>query len=376
MPVVSIVLDSAWWIFNKFVLEEKETTPEEALKTRENLTPEDFNLWFLPASGVDLPHTIKSRAKIVSVANFKGGVGKSTITANLGATLSDFGYRVLLVDLDWQESLSRLCLTVDQVADFRHSNDIPIRDALLKYGRTDNWEPPIIQPIEVRRDGKQLHVAPTHYSLMGAEDFALVTYFLSATEERGPKPDVRFIVARMLQQWAENYDFVIVDTPPRLTVSMTGALAISDLVLVPVQPDEVAMNGAELFFSDPLDKFRQCLWSNGRSVPTFGVVANRVNSNRGARKTAVDHVSRLVGQINVDRGLSINCSSKPIIDYTAYRDAAQDTRSERRTFAVDKRSNSGPKARRQFDQVAEDLLQWMRMDSLPNNRVFNLRPKL
>ena len=67
-----------------------------------------------------VPLTMR-RAAIISVANLKGGVGKTTITANLGATLANLGLKVLLMDLDYQSSLSNLCLLPQEKDEVRRA---------------------------------------------------------------------------------------------------------------------------------------------------------------------------------------------------------------------------------------------------------------
>ena len=79
----------------------------------DNIAKTDGKLWLVPPAGPTapfLPLTIRKTA-IISIANLKGGVGKTTITANLGATLAKLGLHVLMLDLDYQNSLSNLCLS-------------------------------------------------------------------------------------------------------------------------------------------------------------------------------------------------------------------------------------------------------------------------
>ena len=81
----------------------------------------DGKLWLNSPNGHAVPFLplTQRRTVIISTANLKGGVGKTTITANLGATLAKLGLRVLLLDLDHQSSLSNMCLSPLQKDEIR-----------------------------------------------------------------------------------------------------------------------------------------------------------------------------------------------------------------------------------------------------------------
>ena len=90
----------------------------------DRIAQSDGKLWLNSPNGHSvrfLPLATMRRAAIISTANLKGGVGKTTITANLGATLAKLGLRVLLMDLDYQSSLSNLCLSPQESDQVRRS---------------------------------------------------------------------------------------------------------------------------------------------------------------------------------------------------------------------------------------------------------------
>ena len=93
-----------------------ETRPRRSRRYSDQLDAianSDGKLWLNSPNGHAVPFLplTQRRTVIISTANLKGGVGKTTITANLGATLAKLGLRVLLLDLDHQSSLSNMCLS-------------------------------------------------------------------------------------------------------------------------------------------------------------------------------------------------------------------------------------------------------------------------
>ncbi|MEM1294980.1 MAG: AAA family ATPase [Verrucomicrobiota bacterium] len=285
----------------------------------------------------------ESPAKIISVSNLKGGVGKSTISANVAAVLADMGKKVLVVDLDWQQSLTRLCLTREQRARFFESGYAPVCTALKNYTKTDSWTETDLMPLQVVREtGTTFDLAPTHFHHMDREDAALLTSFAEPA-----KDDARFLVRNLIRKWSQEYDLVILDCPPRLTVSFTGALAASDLVLVPIIPDQVSIDGAGLLFSDPLFQLREVLWPD--RFPHFALIGNKVRGTMVKQARAMADSAQL--QLRPQMPELIVLDSL-LIEYVAYGNAAMSDSSEVREFGVD----LNPRAMTQATDLANEVL--------------------
>ncbi len=158
-----------------------------------------------------------------SVANQKGGVGKTTTTITLAGLLSQQGKRVLLVDTDPHASLTTY-LGYD-------SDGVP--SSLFDLFQLKEFDAPSVTPLIMDTDIEGIDLIPAHMSL--------------ATLDRvmGNRSGMGLILKRALLAIRDKYDYVLIDCPPILGVMMVNALAASDRILIPVQTEFLAMKGLE-----------------------------------------------------------------------------------------------------------------------------------
>jgi cellulose biosynthesis protein BcsQ len=208
----------------------------------------------------------KRRAPIVAVANLKGGVGKSTICANLGATLwsdPEKPRRVLLLDLDYQGSLTRICLGNEDIQDLRDQERF-----IDRLFRNPPPPPETVVHCGHRIDGTQAYVVGTDDNLSHAEALCQNAWLAGRFDI-----DARFLLRRALhsQTIQKRYDAILLDCPPRLTIAAVNALACCDYVLIPVLLDLVSIEAVPRFLK-LLKQFRPVLYS---THPNVGVVVNK-----------------------------------------------------------------------------------------------------
>jgi chromosome partitioning protein len=176
-----------------------------------------------------LPRPLRIMSKIIAVSNQKGGVGKTTTTINLAASLAVANQRVLVVDMDPQGNLS-------SGLGHKAGDDHTVYEALV--GDADL---PILQTVVDR-----LHLVPAGRHLAGAE-IELVT--LEGRDGR---------LRRLLDVVRSQYDFIFIDTPPSLGLLTLNALVAADTVLIPLHCEYFALEGlADLMAT--LSRVRQAL---------------------------------------------------------------------------------------------------------------------
>jgi len=196
----------------------------------------DGRIW--ESATVDPPppfRTRGSRATIISVASVKGGVGKTTITANLAASLASTGDRVLAIDLDYQASLTNLCFKPQ-----RRENLVSAGRLVENLFQPGGSEPKrLIECVEQIDDARELFGVATTESLVDCENRAMARWMASANGA-----DVRFLLRRVLHatEIGERYDWILLDCPPRWTTASVNALAASDYCLIPVILDPTSID--------------------------------------------------------------------------------------------------------------------------------------
>ena len=167
-------------------------------------------------------------AYIISVANQKGGVAKTTTTHNIGAELASNGYKVLLAENDSQGSLT-ISLGLEPL-DFFGQSICEVYDGSL----------PIQECIHVVKEN--LHLLPANIDLSTLE-LALFKKYIQDSGNSSTPNGWTEILSKMLDPVKDFYDYIVIDCPPALSVLTLNALTASNGVVVPCKTDYLSYRG-------------------------------------------------------------------------------------------------------------------------------------
>jgi chromosome partitioning protein len=195
-------------------------------------------------------------ARVIGVANQKGGVGKTTSAINLAASLAVLEFRTLLVDADPQAN------STSGVGFDLHNIQTSLYDCMVN-GTSG-------KDVILKSEIPNLDIIPSHIDLVGAE-IEMINY-----------PNRESVLKSILEVVRDNYDFVIIDCSPSLGLITVNALTASDSVIVPVQAEFFALEGL------------------GKLLNTIKIVQSRLNPElviEGILMTMYDGRLRLCNQV-------------------------------------------------------------------------------
>ena len=201
---------------------------------------------------------------IITITNQKGGVGKTTTSSALMDGLRSRGARVLGVDLDPQGSLG-FCLGLD----IEHC--ATIYDALKGS-------------------------APIRDVIMHSEcgDILPSNILLSAAELEFNRPGREFLLKNCLAEVEEDYDYIIIDTPPALNVLTVNAYVAADGLVIPMAPEILSLLGVSQI-RETIDTVRRCY--NSR-LKVLGILLNKYNQRFTLNREVLDMAGQIAAQLD------------------------------------------------------------------------------
>jgi chromosome partitioning protein len=247
------------------------------------------------------PLTSHGPAVVISMCNQKGGVGKTTSTINLGASLAEYGRKVLLVDLDPQGALSAgLGVPHYELSNTVHNLMIEPRVAIDEV------------LIHTRVDG--LDLIPSNIDLSAAE--------IQLVNEVGREQTL----GRALRPVLGRYDYVLIDCQPSLGLLTVNALACSDGVIIPTECEYFSLRGLALL-TDTVEKVRERL---NPKLEISGIVVTRFDNRTVNAREVMARVLERFGDLVFDTVIArtvrfpeTSVAGEPIISWAPKSGGAQ-----------------------------------------------------
>lgn len=239
-------------------------------------------------------------AHIIAFANHKGGVGKTTSVANIGAALNQKGQRVLLVDLDAQQNLTSCFLPDEKV----EALEVSVYDALV-------GKAPL--PVIPLKDG--LSIVPSGIELARAE----IDLSQKLAREQ--------LLKRLLKPMTEEYDFILLDCPPSLGIITTNALTAAEALYIPLTAEALPMKGLQMLEA-VVEEVKDSI---NPTLSLSGVFITRYNTRKSLNQIVLETIERKYGSVVFSTKIRENVAvaeapltQQPICDYSPKSKGAED----------------------------------------------------
>jgi chromosome partitioning protein len=238
-----------------------------------------------------------AKAKIISVVNHKGGVGKTTTTLNLGKALSQLGHRILLIDMDSQGNLSQA------------------------LGH-DNPEKQVVQSL-LKGDALPIYPIADNYDL-APSDLELAYADLELVQAVGGVNQLKNAISTVRGQ----YDYIFIDCPPALNIFTNSALVASTSCLVTLQPEASALKGVNNLF----DRIIQIRDRINYELTIEGIVLTMVDSRLKVHRDMIDYIKGTLSSFRIFETVirqnvalkESQIAQQDIFNYAADSNGAQD----------------------------------------------------
>lgn len=231
--------------------------------------------------------------KIISVLNHKGGVGKTTSSASIGAGLANLGKRVLLIDLDPQANLT------------------------VNFG----LEPEKIQQ-SIYGALRRKHDLPIFNT--GKLDIVVSTLDMSAVEiEIANEPGREYLLKRLINPIKNNYDYIFIDCPPALGLLTLNALSVSNFIIIPMELTRFSIEGMNKLF-EVVEKVKEML---NPDLVDFRVLRTKQDQRKKLHSSVAESIQKHypdnVFETIIQSNVAIEESQMKGLDIFSYDDKSQ-----------------------------------------------------
>ena len=255
-----------------------------------------------------------SKAKIIAVANQKGGVAKTTSVINIGAGLALKGEKVLLVDTDNQSHLSRFL-------GYDGTDGKPTISELI-WQTVSKVQKPVSEAI--RKSELGVDYIPSNFMLAGIISIL------------GTDSDSTGVFSRLFSDGTfDEYDYIIIDCPPTLDLLVSNALKACDKVLIPVQSDFWAYEGVDQILAT-LQRAKQ---ASDIKPYVLGMLVTMYNKRTNSARAIMDAMNESYGEYVFETAI-------------AFRDEVKVATIEHKTLVERKNSITG----QQYMAVVEEII--------------------
>lgn len=242
-----------------------------------------------------------AKTKIITVANHKGGVAKTTTVASIASLLAHAGMKVLMIDLDAQCSLTESFIADDP--------EVTIYDAFLNPRK--NWSHAVIQV----RENLDLLPASTDVSDLD---------MMLAAKTQNEKYLLKILVNMNVQ---DKYDYIILDCPPSLSLITTNALVAADELYVPTMAEILPLKGLKKLEA----KIEEIAEELNPELKITGIIMTRYNSSKNLNSSVLNALRETYGDIVFNTVIRENVKlaetpnfKKDIIEYAPKSNGAKD----------------------------------------------------
>lgn len=220
---------------------------------------------------------------IISVSNFKGGVGKSTLALHLAQHFAIRGYRVLFIDCDSQASSTMM---------FGYRPDVDLGEDDTLYGHFHNPELLGVRSIIRKTHFFGLDLIPANLKLYNLE------YEIAGYLAQNQSFDIIDIIAQAIDEVVDDYDIVIMDPPPALGMVSMAVLQAANAMVIPAPPSVIDFASTVSFIDMARTTMKQLEQLGGRLKPAYNfirLVASRVDDSKSMHREILSMMRQVFG---------------------------------------------------------------------------------